>query len=138
MVNLLSLGAEKKPMVQGFGAGTGAPRLAGDLSAADSIAQAATEAAVFVVNPADSNTYFYMEGMNAPMGSFGGYGHAARAVAVVDRSLKEVEPGVYSGKVRVPAAGQYDVAFLLDNPRMLHCFSTEAKENPALHKNGAR
>jgi len=136
MVNLLSLGGEKKPIVQGFGAGTGAPRLAGDLSAADSIAQAATEAAVFVVNPADSNTYFYMEGMNAPMGSFGGYGHSARAVTVIDRSLKEVEPGVYSGKVRVPAAGQYDVAFLLDNPRMLHCFSTEAKENPLLHKNG--
>jgi len=136
MVNLLSLGADRKPIVQGFGAGTGAPRLAGDLSAADSIAQAATEAAVFVVNPADSNTYFYMEGMNAPMGSFGGYGHAARAVAVVDRSLKEVEPGVYSGKVRVPVAGQYDVAFLLDNPRILHCFSTQARENPALRKDG--
>jgi YVTN family beta-propeller protein len=136
MVNLLSLGADRKPIVQGFGAGTGAPKLAGDLSAADSIAQAATEAAVFVVNPADSNTYFYMEGMNAPMGSFGGYGHAARAVAVVDRSLKEVEPGVYSGKVRVPVAGQYDVAFLLDNPRVLHCFSTQAGENPALRKDG--
>ena len=136
MVNLLSLGAGRKPVVQGFGAGTGAPRLAGDLSAADSMAQAATEAAVFVVNPADSNTYFYMEGMNAPMGNFGGYGHAARAVAVVDRSLKEVEPGVYSGKFRIPVAGQYDVAFLLDNPRILHCFSAQAQENPALRKDG--
>ena len=136
MVNLLSLGADKKPMVQGFGAGTGAPKVAGDLSVADSVAQAANEAAVFVVNPADSNTYFYMEGMNAPMGSFGGYGHAARAVAVVDRSLKEVEPGVYSGKVRVPVAGQYDVAFLLDNPRILHCFSAEVRDNPALSRDG--
>jgi YVTN family beta-propeller protein len=136
MVNLLSLGADRKPTVQGFGAGTGTPKQAGDLSAADSVAQAATEAAVFVVNPADSNTYFYMEGMNAPMGSFGGYGHAARAVAVVDRSLKEVEPGVYSGKVRIPVAGQYDVAFLLDNPRILHCFSAEAQENPVLRKDG--
>ena len=136
MVNLLSLGADRKPIVQGFGAGTGAPRAAGDLSAADSIAQAATEAAVFVVNPADSNTYFYMEGMNTPMGSFGGYGHAARAVAVVDRSLKEIEPGIYSGKVRVPVAGQYDVAFLLDNPRILHCFSAQAQENPSLRKDG--
>ena len=136
MVNLLSLGADRKPIVQGFGAGTGAPRLAGDLSAADSVAQAATEAAVFVVNPADSNTYFYMEGMNAPMGSFGGYGHAARAVTVVDRSLKEVAPGVYSGKFRVPVAGQYDVAFLLDNPRILHCFSAQAAENPTLHRDG--
>ena len=136
MVNLLSLGADRKPIVQGFGAGTGAPKVAGELSVADSVAQAANEAAVFVVNPADSNTYFYMEGMNAPMGSFGGYGHAARAVAVVDRSLKEVEPGVYSGKVRVPVAGQYDVAFLLDNPRILHCFSAEVRDNPALSRDG--
>jgi len=134
MVNLRSLGEGLKPIVQGFGAGTVAPKAAGELSAADSVAQAATEAAVFVVNPADSNTYFYMEGMNAPMGSFGGYGHAARAVTVVDRSLKEIEPGVYSGKVRVPAAGKYDVAFLLDNPRILHCFSAEARENPILHR----
>jgi catechol 2,3-dioxygenase-like lactoylglutathione lyase family enzyme len=136
MVNLGSLGADRKPIVQGFGAGTVPPRAAGDLSAADSVTQAATEAAVFVVNPADSNTYFYMEGMNAPMGSFGGYGHSARAVAVVDRSLKEVEPGVYSGKVRIPAAGRYDVAFLLDNPRILHCFSAEAGDAPALHRDG--
>lgn len=134
MVNLLSLGADRKPIVQGFGAGTGIPKAAGDLSAADSIAQAATEAAVFVVNPADSNTYFYMEGMNAPMGSFGGYGHAARAVTVVDRSLKEVAPGVYNGKVRIPMAGRYDVAFLLDNPRILHCFAADAQENPTLHR----
>jgi len=55
---------------------------------------------------------------------------------VVDRSLKEVEPGVYSGKVRIPVAGQYDVAFLLDNPRILHCFSAEAQENPVLRKDG--
>ena len=136
MVNLLSLGAGRKPIVQGFGAGNGIPKAAGDLSAADSIAQAATEAAVFVVNPSDSNTYFYMEGMNAPMGSFGGYGHAARAVMVVDRSLKEVEPGVYTGKVRIPVAGSYDVAFLLDNPRILHCFSANALENPLLHRDG--
>ena len=136
MVNLLSLGGGRTPIVQGFGAGNGVPRTAGDLSLADSIAQAATEAAVFVVNPADSNTYFYMEGMNAPMGSFGGYGHAARAVAVVDRSLKEVEPGIYTGKVRIPVAGRYDVAFLLDNPRILHCFAAEARENPLLHRDG--
>lgn len=132
MVNLLSLGAGKKPTVQGFGAGTAAPRAAGSLGIADTISPAARDAAVFLVNPADSNTYFYMEGMNAPMGSYGGYGHAARAVTVVDRSLQELEPGVYGAKLRIPAAGQYDVAFLLDSPRVLHCFQAEAAENPAL------
>ena len=75
-----------------------------------------------------------MEGMNAPMGSFGGYGHASRAVTVVDRSLRETEPGVYTGKLRIPVAGRYDVAFLVENPRILHCFEATALANPALHK----
>jgi hypothetical protein len=134
MINLSSLGGEQKPVVQSFAAGAVAPKLAGDLSLSDSLAQAATEAAVFVVNPADNTTYFYMEGMNAPMGSFGNYGHSARAVTVVDRSLEETEPGVYSARVRIPAAGRYDVAFLLDAPRVLHCFSVEVKENPAIQQ----
>jgi DNA-binding beta-propeller fold protein YncE len=134
MVNLQSLGAGKTPIVQGFGAGTGAPSEAGDLSIADSVTQASTDAAVFVSNPVDSTTYFYMEGMNAPMGSYGGYGHRVAAATVVDRSLKEVEPGVYAGKVKIPIAGRYDVAFLLDNPRVLHCFSADALTNPALRK----
>jgi YVTN family beta-propeller protein len=134
MINLSTLGRGKQPTVNGFAAGQGAPRLSGDLSIADSISPASTEAAVFVASPAENTTYFYMEGMNAPMGSFGNYGHNVRAVQVVDRSLREVEPGVYSARLRLPVAGQYDVAFLLDAPRVLHCFRVEAKVNPALKK----
>jgi len=130
MVNLATLGTEAKPAVNGFAAGAATPERVADLSLASSMAQAATEAALFVVNPAESTTYFYMEGMNAPMGSFGNYGHSARAVTVVDRSLEEVEPGVYATRVRIPAAGKYDIAFLLDSPRVLHCFSVEAKQSP--------
>ena len=37
---------------------------------------------MFVLNPADGNSYFYMEGMNAPMGSYGGYGHRVLAATV--------------------------------------------------------
>jgi hypothetical protein len=70
--------------------------------------------------------------MNAPMGSYQSYGASARAVTVIDRSLKETEPGVYSSKVRIPVAGRYDVAFLLESPRLVNCFSLEAKENPQL------
>jgi len=132
MINLLTLGEGKTPIVQAFGAGTGAPMAAGELGLADAISPAASEAAVFVLNPADGNTYFYMEGMNAPSGSFSSYGHQAQAVTVVDRSLKETAPGVYTGTVRLPAAGHYDVAFLLDSPRVLHCFGADATANPAL------
>jgi hypothetical protein len=66
------------------------------------------------------------------MGNFSSYGHRTRAVTVVDRSVRELSPGVYGGTVRVPAAARYDVAFLLDNPRVLHCFPAEARENPEL------
>ncbi len=132
MVNLLSLGEGKTPIVNTFSAGTGAPRAAGSLSVADSITAASTDAAVFVNNPADGKTYFYMEGMNAPMGSFSNYGHKTVAAGVVDRSVKEVTPGNYAATLRMPGAGRYDVAFLLDNPRVLHCFTTEVKPNPLL------
>lgn len=134
MISVASLGGGRKPTVQSFAAGNGPPQSAPDLSMADAVARATTDSAVFVVNPAESSTYFYMEGMNAPSGSFANYGHQARAVSVVDRSLKEVEPGLYAGKLRVPAAGRYDVAFLLGSPRLLHCFSAEAKANPALEE----
>jgi hypothetical protein len=73
-----------------------------------------------------------MEGMNAPTGNFRNYGHAPRAVSVVDRTLKEREPGVYSAKVKIPVAGKYDVALLLESPRMLHCFEVMAKPNPMM------
>ena len=134
MISVASLGQGKKPTVQSFAAGTGAPQSVPDLLAADAVGRATTDSAVFVVNPVENSTYFYMEGMNAPSGSFVNYGHQARAVTVVDRSLKEIEPGLYAGKLRIPAAGRYDVAFLLDAPRVLHCFSADAKANPLLQE----
>jgi YVTN family beta-propeller protein len=132
MINLSSLGEGKAPIVQGFTAGNVAPKLAGDLPLADSIASTSSEAAMLIVNPADNTTYFYMEGMNAPASNYKVYGASARAVTVVDRSLREIEPGLYASKVKIPAAGRYDVAFLLDTPQMLHCFSAEARPNPLI------
>jgi YVTN family beta-propeller protein len=134
MINLSTLGKGKTATVQSFAAGETAPQLAGNLVIADSVAAAAGEGTVFVVNPADGSTYYYMEGMNAPSSNYRVYGSNPRAVTVVDRSLKEVEPGVYAGRVRMPVAGNYDVAFMLDNPKLLHCFSMQAKANPSIAK----
>jgi YVTN family beta-propeller protein len=131
-INLSSLGAGKKPTVQSFAAGSVPPKAAGELVIADSIAAVPGEAGVMVVNPADNTTYFYMEGMNAAASNYQTYGSHARAVTVVDRSLREVEPGVYAGRARIPAAGRYDVAFSLDAPRLMHCFSAEAAADPKL------
>ncbi|GMV58945.1 MAG: hypothetical protein AMXMBFR72_20460 [Betaproteobacteria bacterium] len=130
MINLATLGPGKQPTVQSFAAGARPPKAAGELVIADSIAPAAGDAGVLVVNPADNTTYFYMEGMNAAASNYQTQGAAARAVMVVDRSLREIEPGVYASRVRMPVAGRFDVAFSLDSPRMLHCFATEAAVNP--------
>ena len=132
MINLTSLGRGKQPIVQSFQAGAVAPKLAGALPLADSIASTTSEAAVFVVNPADNTTYFYMEGMNATASNYKVYGAQARAVTVVERSLQEVEPGVYASTVKIPAPGKYDVAFLLETPEILHCFAVEAKPDPLI------
>jgi YVTN family beta-propeller protein len=132
MINLGTLGRGKQPRVQSFAAGATPPKAAGSLVLASSMSPAAGEAGILVVNPADNTTYFYMEGMNAASSNYQTYGGSARAVTVVDRSLKEIEPGVYAGKVKIPAAGRYDVAFSLDSPKLLHCFSTTVAENAQL------
>jgi YVTN family beta-propeller protein len=123
MINLSSLGAGRTPISQGFEAGPQAPRLAGDLPLASSLAVSRDDNAVFVVNPVDNTTYFYAEGMNAPMSGYPNRGQVARAAMVIDRSLREVEPGLYSARIKLPAAGRFDVAFLLNQPNIIHCFT---------------
>ncbi|NIE74675.1 cytochrome D1 [Pantoea sp. Ap-967] len=131
MINLGSLGEGRTPIVQGFEAGPAAPRQAGDLPLAQGLAVSRDDNSVFVVNPVDNTTYFYAEGMNAPMSGYNNRGHQARATLVVDRSLRELAPGVYGSTVKMPAAGTFDVAFLLNQPQIIHCFSTEVAAAPA-------
>jgi len=83
-----------------------------------------------VVSPADATVYYYMEGMNAPMGAFRNYGQRPTAVAITDRSLQENEPGVYTSQVKWPVAGTYDVAFMTETPEVLHCFSMAVAPDP--------
>ncbi|HEJ1053976.1 TPA: beta-propeller fold lactonase family protein [Pseudomonas putida] len=139
MINLASLGEGRAPIVQGFEAGPAAPRQAGDLPLAQGLSVSRDDNSVFVVNPVDNTTYFYAEGMNAPMSGYNNRGHQARAAIVVDRSLREVAPGVYGSTVKLPAVGKFDVAFLLNQPQIIHCFSTEvAAGSDASKRKGAR
>ncbi|BAN50732.1 YncE family protein [Metapseudomonas resinovorans] len=132
MINLESLGKGKQMIVQGFDAGPAAPKLAGDLPLADGLAQARDDGAVFVVNPVDNTTYFYMEGMNAPMTGYLNRGHTSRAARVIDRSMREVEPGLFSSRVKLPAPGRFDIAVLLNQPKVAHCFNAEVQPNKAM------
>jgi len=128
MVRLSTLTGQ--PDVTKFPGGQIAPEEASVEASADVIVPAPEGNSVLLANPADRVIYYYSEGMAAPMGSFQNYRRKPRALMVVDRSLREVTSGVYSTTTKLPKSGNYDVAFLLDSPRITHCFTAEAKSNP--------
>jgi len=130
-VNMIRLSTlTGQPDVAKFPGGQTAPEEAPVESSADVMVPAPEGSSVLVANPADGIIYYYSEGMAAPMGSFQNYRRRPRAVMVVDRSLREVTTGVYTTTTKLPKSGVYDVAFLLDSPRVTHCFTAEAKPNP--------
>ena len=130
MIRLATLGTDVE--ITDFPGGQAAPDKASAPVRADSIVVAPEGNSVILANPADKTIYYYAEGMAAPMGDFQNYQREPRAVLVVDRSLRETSPGVYSATVKFPASGNYDVAFLADSPRIAHCFEAAAEPNPLL------
>jgi YVTN family beta-propeller protein len=132
LIPLSELAGPQTPPVTYIQAGQGAPGAVAEISIADSIVPSGKHAGVYIVNQAVGTLHFYMEGMAASMGAFRNYGNEPRAVEIVDRSLEEREPGVYTGRVRIPVEGTYDVAFMMDTPRFVHCFSATVEPNPEL------
>ena len=128
MIRLADLG--KEAALTKFPAGQKAPAQAGTTSLADAVVPAPEDGAVLVANPADKMIYYYTEGMAAPMGSFQNYKRDPRAVLVVDNSLRETQRGVYTTTLRLSNAGNYDIAFLLDSPRIVNCFNLTVAEKP--------
>jgi YVTN family beta-propeller protein len=128
MIKLTDIG--KEAAVTQFPAGQRAPGESPARSHAAAIVPAPEDGSVLVANPADKMIYYYTEGMAAPMGSFQNYRRDPRALLVMDNSLRETQRGVYTTTVRVGAAGKYDVAFLLDSPRVVNCFELTVAENP--------
>ncbi len=130
MIRLSTIGTEVD--ITEFPGGQGIPAQASPPVKADSIVLAPEGNSVILANPVDKVLYYYQEGMAAPMGNFQNYRREPLAVLIVDRSLRETSPGVYSTTMKLPASGRYDVAFLTDSPRIAHCFETAADPNPLL------
>lgn len=131
MVPLGEVGREGEPMpVVDFPGGQHPAGRMSKPTPAAGIVQAPGATAVLVSNPGDEAIYFYKEGMAAPMGHFKNYDREPRAVTVVDRSLREVEPGVYETATTLRRAGDYDLAFFLDSPRITHCFDVAVAPSP--------
>jgi DNA-binding beta-propeller fold protein YncE len=136
MIKLTDLA--KEAAVTRFPAGQKAPKESSTNSLADAIVPTPEDGAVLVANPADKMIYFYTEGMAAPMGNFQNYGRDPKAILVLDDSLRESAPGVYTTIVRLAGPGHYDMAFLLDSPRLVTCFDIAVAENPGLPKVASR
>ena len=130
MIRLSTIGTEID--ISEFPGGQGLPGKGSTPVQANSIVPAPEGNSVIVANPVDKMLYYYSEGMAAPMGNFQNYRREPLAAMIVDRSLRETTPGVYSTTVKLPASGNYDVAFLTDAPRIAHCFETAADPNPLL------
>jgi len=131
MIPLGDLGIAGRPVpVVDFPGGQHPPGRTDHPSLAPGIVQAPGATAVLISNPEDGLIYYYKEGMAAPMGHFKNYGRQPRAVAVVDRSLEEREPGVYETTVKLRRPGRYDLAFFLDAPQLTHCFPFEVEPDP--------
>jgi DNA-binding beta-propeller fold protein YncE len=132
MMSLESLGKEGTQVsVADFSGGRHAPGKMSNPTPADGLVQASGENGVLVANPGDKAVYFYMEGMAAPMGNFSNYGREPRAVLSVERNLREHSPGVYETTVKLPESGSYDLAFLLDRPRVVSCFDLPVSADPS-------
>ena len=133
MIPLKTVGEAGRPVsVVDFPGGQHPPGRLPRRTPADGIVQAPGATAVLVANPEDEVIYFYKEGMAAPMGHFSNYRKQPLAVQVVDRSLREVRPGVYETLARMGGAGDYDLALFVRSPRLVHCFPVKVVDNPAL------
>ncbi|HEX3248583.1 MAG TPA: cytochrome D1 domain-containing protein [Pyrinomonadaceae bacterium] len=135
MLRLATIGKEVD--MTEFPGGQAAPRNGSDPVHADPIVLAPEGNSVIIANPVDQVLYYYTEGMAAPMGEFQNYRREPLAVLVVDRSLRETKPGIYSTTIKLPASGRYDVAFLNDSPRVSHCFDLSADPNPSFKEERA-
>jgi YVTN family beta-propeller protein len=136
MITLKGAGHEGAPLsLTRFPAGQSPPGQMTDPPPADSIIAAPGASSVLVANPRDQSVYYYSEGRAAPMGTFSNYKREPRAILVIDRSLRErSRPGVYETVARLDKPGQFDIVFLLDQPRIVHAFPVRVEPDPDLER----
>lgn len=100
-----------------------------DIGVADMIQPTPEGNSVMIANTPDMTLYYYVEGMMAPMGTFQNYKRRPRALMLLDRSLSETAPGVYSLPIKLKSAGRFDVPLIVDQPRLINCFQLEVAES---------
>ena len=101
-----------------------------DYGVADMIAATPEGGSAMIANAPDAMLYYYVQGMMAPMGTLSNYKRRPQALMILDRSLAETGPGVYSTPIRLTKGGRFSVALLVDQPRLVNCFDIEIAESP--------
>lgn len=101
-----------------------------EIGVADMIAPTPEGNGVIVGNTPDQMLYYYVEGMNVPMGTIQNYKRRPHAVMLIDRSLAETAPGVYTSPVKLKRAGLFDVPLIIDQPRIANCFELKIGVSP--------
>ena len=105
-----------------------------EIGVADMIQPTPEGNSVMIANMPDQMIYYYTEGMMAPMGTFQNYKRRPHALMLIDRSLSEDSPGVYSSPVKLKSAGTFNVPFLVDQPRLANCFEVKVADSPYAEK----
>ncbi|HXG91129.1 MAG TPA: cytochrome D1 domain-containing protein [Blastocatellia bacterium] len=105
-----------------------------EIGVADMIQPTPEGNSVMIANTPDQTVYYYVEGMMVPMGTFDNYKRRPHALLLIDRSLQETAPGVYSSPVKLARPGTFDVSVLVDQPRIINCFEAKVADSPFAEK----
>lgn len=84
---------------------------------------------VMVASAPGKTIYYYVEGMMVPMGTIDNYRRVPKALVILNRSLQETSSGVFEAPVSIEKSGNYDVALMIDQPRIVHCFTAKLINN---------
>jgi DNA-binding beta-propeller fold protein YncE len=138
LVDLKTLDAEGPPGLATVVMGQQPPAAGAHATIAPTIAPLPEGGGALVLNGPDRSVYHFMEGMNAPMGAYGTYPWPARGLLVVDRTIREVEQGLYQTEFQAPGAGVYTVPFLVPtSPQLWGCFDLVVERAPGQRVAGA-
>lgn len=84
-----------------------------------------------VANSDEGVAYYYMEGMNTPMGTVQIYGRDVQGVLGLDRGFRETAPGVYEAPAEFSRGGIYDAALAIGGTDMAICTGVSVASSPA-------
>lgn len=131
--SLIELGEVAKgryPVVDVTAGRLAASTMPDDIGVADMIAPTPEGNSAMIASAPDQTIYYYVEGMMAPMGSLSNYKRRPRALMLLDRSLSEITPGVYSTPVKLRSAGRFDVPMVINQARFINCFQLDIADSP--------